>query len=221
MLCKHSYIDFLCPGPSWGELDLMWTQVTYFFRVCTMYHLGREWSGDEGAREGFGCGASLLNGHYHSIRDQVWSQFARTKAQRVRLEVTLLPLRLIFPSPYTGTFPQRKEYWSECCPWTDRGLRYCLCRHPWLCSDMALGSISPCSSQLITIPCFCHSILLWNHQQGWQEPSWFLVYIEMLAVMGSWPSEIQASETQLGGSSNNGWHHPTWDQPQNQIISVS
>lgn len=58
-MCKHSYIDFLCPGPSWGELDLMWTQVTYFFRVCTMYHLGREWSGDEGAREGFGCGVGL------------------------------------------------------------------------------------------------------------------------------------------------------------------
>ena len=56
----HPYTDRVCTIPLVGELDLAWTQVTSFLRVCWQLSPGRGGARDAGARDGVRCEVGLL-----------------------------------------------------------------------------------------------------------------------------------------------------------------
>lgn len=56
-----------------------------------------------------------------------------------------------FPSPHTRT-PEEGEFWSMSRLWEDGGSVHCLCRQPWLCSDIASGSNSLCPHRWSLFP---------------------------------------------------------------------
>lgn len=140
---------------------------------------------------GVGWGFPLLNGHYHSIRDQVWSQFARTKAQRGQAWGDSSPFKVDFPSPYTGIFPQRKGVLKWVLPLNRQRFEalsvqasMALFRHGLKDSEISPLFLTADHYSLL-LP--LHSVVEPLSRAG-RSPHDFLVYIEMLAVMGSWPS---------------------------------
>ena len=86
----------------------------------------------------------FLSAQWPSSSCQGWVclQVAGVETLRVRLKLALFPVSLCFSfSQHWNLYPKGGECWSKWGFCTFRGLILCLCRHLWLCSDVAHSHI--------------------------------------------------------------------------------
>ena len=124
---------------------------------------------------GMGQDTPLLSDPHCPFRDRVGSHAAGAEVLRFRLTLSLSLLSVSHPCMETlaserGSAEARgpcglsvADRGQSCLLWADV---QCLHLISSLCLDSASGASPFCSSQLITIPCFGHPILLWNHSVG-------------------------------------------------------
>lgn len=152
----------MCPGPFVGELGLMWMQPRLSSGCAGSCHFGK------GARLEMeklelelAVSTSLLSGCHRPVRGRACSPVAGVEALRVRLELTLRPLKCVFSLlPTLGFLFQRKRLLKQV------GLMYS--DHSSICSlSQKHATIS--SLLLLWPPEIQCSAVAWS-EWGWNAP---------------------------------------------------
>lgn len=147
LMLEHSCTDCICLISLVRELDLIWMQVMYFFKLCwqlsTWYGMGLE---NEWLKLVPGVRWDLPSGQWLSLPYHVWdvipSCWRRNRDGQSR--AGFVPIKCVFSSLFElWHLPQSEEGLKQVGLSIDRRLMHCLWSCPLLCSNAASSSLFP------------------------------------------------------------------------------